>query len=260
MGTPRNNSVYRAFDILCCFDERYPTMSVAEVAERTGISQATVHRFLLTLEEVGAVARNKDGSYQLGMLINDLGGRILQTNVLANITQPYVNPLAEQYGETIHVAILTGDLVSYIGKGESMRSLKIDTYVGKQLPAYCSGVGKVLLAGLSNKALEGYLQRTRFKKLTDKTITSPEALYLEIDKTRQQGFGVDDEETEEGLRCIAVPIYDFSKQYIKASISISGPTTRLNWKNRQKYVKDLSHTARLISKKAYPKKNLSQED
>lgn len=253
MGTPRNNSVYRAFDILCGFDERHPVMSVAEIAKRTEISPATVHRFLLTLEEVGAVARNKDGNYQLGMLIADLGGRILQSHVLTNIVQPYIDPLVEKFSETVHVAVLTSNLVTYIGKGESTRSLKIATYIGKQLPAYCSGVGKVLLSGLSEELLEEYLQKINFRQLTPKTITTAETLRLEIKKIKRQGYGIDDEEAEEGLRCIAVPIYDFSKR-IMASVSISGPTTRLNLKNRKDYVKELNSAATLLSQKVYPRK------
>ena len=258
MGTPRNNSVIRTFDILCCFDERHPELSLGEIVKLTNISSATIHRFLLTLEEVGAVARNSNGSYQLGMLIADLGGRILQSHVLNNIVQPYVEPLVTKFSETVHVAVLTGDLVSYIGKGESTRSLKIDTYIGKQLPAYCSGVGKVLLSGLSNGAFDDYLKRIKFRQLTHKTITSTEALRFEIEKIKQQGFGIDDEEAEEGLRCIATPIYDFNNR-VMASISISGPTTRLNWNSTHEYINDLKEAAKLLSKKVYPYKQAIED-
>lgn len=251
MGTPRNNSVIRAFSILCGFDQQYSEMTIAEIAKRTKINHATAHRFLLTLEEVGAVVRNTNGNYQLGMLVVDLGGRALQGNALSKITQPYIDPLVEKFRETVHVAILSGNLVCYIGKGESQRSLKINTHIGKCLVAYCSGLGKVLLAGLSEKAFQNYLQQVDFKQFAPRTIVSADALRIEIDKTRQQGFGIDDEETEEGLRCIAVPIYNNDNR-VTAAVSISGPTTRLDWKNTSVYIKNLRDAADALSKKAYP--------
>ncbi len=251
MGTPRNHSVIRSFKILCSFDEQHPEMTIAEISKRTGSSQATIHRFMLTLEEIGAVARNKNGRFQLGMLIADLGGRILQSQVLTNIVQPYVDSIVEKFDETVHVAIQTSDLVTYIGKGESTRSLKIGTYIGKQLPAYCSGVGKMLLSGLTDEALNAYISRINFRQLTYRTITEPEPLRLEIQKVRQQNYAIDDEEAEEGLRCIAVPIYDFNKRMM-ASISISGPTTRLDLKNMDNYLTELNKAAEQLSQKVYP--------
>lgn len=252
MGTPRNNSVMRAFKILYCFDEQHPEMTIGEISKRTGISHATIHRFMSTMEEIGAVARNNNDRFQLGMLIADLGGRILQSHVLSNIVQPYIDPIVKKYDETVHVAILTSDLVSYIGKGESTRSLKIGTHIGKQLSAYCSGVGKVLLSGLSDEAIQAYISRTNFKQLTHRTITNTNALCLEIQKVRQQGYAVDDEEAEEGLRCVAVPIYDFNNR-IMASMSISGPTARLHWQNIDGYIEELKHSAQQLSKKVYPR-------
>ena len=259
MSTPRNNSVVRTFDILCCFDEGHPELTVNEIAKSTNISAATVHRFLLTLKEIGVVVRNVNGSYQLGMLIADLGGQILQGNALYNALQPYIEPLAEKFNETVHVAILTGDWAYYVGKGESRRSLRIDTHVGKQLPAYCSALGKVLLSGLSDEALESYLERTELKQFTHRTITTPDVLRLAIEKIKQQGFGIDDEEIEEGLRCIAVPIYNYHER-VMAAISVSGPTTRLNWKSTAGYVKKLTVTAQLIFQKAYPQKIVLDKD
>lgn len=250
MATQRNNSVIRAFEILCCFTLEQNELSAADIAGYTGMHVSTVHRFLLTLETLGAVVRTQNGRFQLGMLLADLGGRVFQHRVLSDTVQPFVDELVFLFRETVHVAVLEKGMATYIAKGESPRSLQIDTRVGKNLHAYCSGVGKVLLGRCTPQELQHYFSTTHFEALTSKTITDIHSFRQEIQKVREQGYAIDDEENEEGLRCVAVPIFNEMGE-IQASISVSGPITRLDWDTIEVCKNELTKRAELIKAKLY---------
>jgi DNA-binding IclR family transcriptional regulator len=227
MGTPVNNSVARAFRLLEAFGAGEDELSGQELARRTGLAPATAHRFLLTLEQLGAVSRGPGGGFRLGMLLVDLAGRVARHKVLAAAAQAHVDALVAALRETVHVAVLEGEEVAYVAKGESDRSLQINTYVGKLLPAYCSGVGKVLLAGLDAAGLDRYFAAARLTPLTRHTITDRARLTRELKRVAARGHAVDDQETEEGLRCVAVPIIGRDGR-VEAAISVAGPATRLD--------------------------------
>ena len=124
MATPKNNSVLRAFAILRAFDEHAPEMTANEVAVKTGLNGATAHRFLLTLEDIGAVVRTPQGRFQLGMALADLGGRVSQYKVIADAAADHVATLVQELRETVHVAVLDGTWVVDVAMGSPARSLR----------------------------------------------------------------------------------------------------------------------------------------
>lgn len=226
MPTPLNTSLLRAFGVLGAFDAQHRSLTLGDIAERTGMHAATVHRFVLTLEKIGALARTDGNRYQIGLRMAQLSSHVDVGGMLADILQPHVDALVRICRETVHAGVLDRNCVIYVAKGESQRSLQIPTRVGMQLPAYCSGLGKALLAGLPESSLETYLQTMRLERLTARTFTEPSLLRAELAKVALQGFAIDDEEMEEGLRCLAVPVVGAGGRTV-AALSVSGPSSRM---------------------------------
>jgi IclR family pca regulon transcriptional regulator len=226
VATPKNNSVIRAFRILAAFDDRSPEMSAAEVAGKIGLNTATTHRFLLTLADVGAVARTAAGKFRLGMQLADLGSRVMRKTVLADAAGEVIRAVAAEVRETTHIAILVDNVVVAIAQAEPDRNLRIDTQVGRHLPAYCTGHGKTLLAALDDRALAAYFAATKLERKTPTTLTTERELRAELDRIRVRGHSVGDEETEIGLRSISVPIRDV-QGVVRAAIAVSGPSSRM---------------------------------
>lgn len=227
MATPKNNSVLRAFAILRAFDEHSPEMTANEIATKTGLNGATAHRFLLTLEDLGAVVRAPQGRFQLGMALADLGGRVSQYKVIADAAVDHVNALVRVLRETVHVAVLDGTSVIDVAMAEPARSLRIDAHLGRRLPAYCTAFGKVLLSGLDDEALRVYFDTVPLERKTATTIIEASALLTEIAEIRRTGLAINDQETEEGLYAISVPIMDLEGN-VRAALAVSGPASRLS--------------------------------
>lgn len=226
MSTHMNSTVEKAFKVLGAFKRPHSAMTAKEVSELLGMNLATTHRFLLTLESLGAVARPDGNRFQLGMLLADLGGRVATHEVIAGTLRPHLLAMAKIARETVHAGAFDKGNVLYIAKRESERSLKIDTYIGKRLPAYCTAMGRLLLSGLPEDELDAYLANVELKALTSKTIVDVGDIRKAIAKAARDGFALDNEETEEGLRCVAAPIRDGNGR-ICAAMSVSAPTTRL---------------------------------
>lgn len=250
MATPKNNSVLRAFAILRAFDERSPEMTAGEIAAKVGLNGATAHRFLLTLEDLGAVARTPQGRFQLGMALADLGGRVSRHKVIADAAADHVDALVRVLRETVHVAVLDGAWVVDVAKAEPARSLRIDAQLGRRLHAYCTAFGKVLLSGLDDRAMGAYLAAVPLERKTATTITDADALGREIAEVRRRGFAIDDEETEEGLYAISVPIVDTAGT-IRAALAVSGPTARLSKDRVGPTVETLTRAADEIAHKLF---------
>ena len=142
---------------------------------------------------------------------------------------PYMEELNKRVGETIHLVVMDGFEIVYINKVESVQSLRIATRVGGRLPAYCTGVGKVLLAALSPQELNLFLKSAPLRKLTGNTIMDPEKLKESFIRIRSQGYALDLEEFSQGLICVAAPLFNYSQKEIGA-ISISGPSHRMKEK------------------------------
>lgn len=250
MSTTQVQSVVRAFQILNVFDHRRAILSSTEIAERLGINHKTVHRFLLTLEAVGAVSRIGRGRFCLGIALADLGSQVAIHRVLSEAVQPHLEQLAGIYNEAIQAAVLEGSEVVSIAHIPSTHSLTIGIRVGKRWPAYCTAVGKVLLADMEDSTLRDFANTLKLERRTSNTISNTSGFIRHIKQVREQGYAANDQESELGMRGIAVPVKNRQGLTI-AAISVSGPTTRLSMKVLLEIKDDLQACGERITHSLY---------
>ncbi|HEY1208530.1 MAG TPA: IclR family transcriptional regulator [Terracidiphilus sp.] len=225
-GTYKVQALDRAFAVLDLLGESGTPMGLAQVASSLQLHKSTAHRFLMVLEKHRMVERTPGGKFRLGLRLFDLGNRAIEQYDLRERAQPHLKRLVAETEETAHLCILEGAHVIYIDKIEPARSVRMITRIGASNPVHCTSVGKAILAFLPEERITDILSRLRFDRYTSRTITTVEALRAEIEKTRRRGYAVDDEEYEEGLRCIAVPVLDAQRMPV-AAVSVSGPSFRV---------------------------------
>jgi len=245
MATPKNLSVIKAQKILDTFRRFNQPVSLKIIAGASGLSLAATHRLVATLEYVGVLRTDTNGRYLLSAKIAELGDQARRMAAPQALLNSLIEEVSKSVGETAHVAILNGDMIKYVAKSETARGLRTVTQVGKELEAYCTGVGKVLLAFSSVRVRKRYLMGGEFVRLTDKTISNSDTLKAELSKIRAIGYAIDNEEFEEGLRCVAVPIMN-KKGKVIASLSVSGPVSRIDRMDLSRLVSQLQQYARQI--------------
>ncbi len=250
MATTRVQSVTRAFSILNAFDKQRTTLTSSEIAARVGLNNKTVHRFLLTLEALGAVSRIGRGRFCLGMTLVELGNQVAIHRVLNEISQPYLEHMARLYNESVQVAVLDGTNIISIAHTPSTHSLTIGIREGKHWPAYCTAIGKVMLADMDDNRLKTFLRGCKYERHTANTITNAADFMTHIATVRTQGFTINDQESDLGMRGIAVPIKNKHGQACTA-ISLSGPTMRLGMEKLLSTRSDLQDCADGISENLY---------
>jgi DNA-binding IclR family transcriptional regulator len=225
-GTYKVQALDRAFAVLDLLGESDTALGLAQVASSLQLHKSTAHRFLMVLEHHRMVERTTNGKFRLGLRLFDLGNRAIEQYDLRDRAQPHLRRLVAETEETAHLCILEQARVIYIDKIEPARSVRMITRIGASNPVHCTSVGKAMLAFLPEEKASDIVKRTRFERFTHRTISTPEALRAEMEKTRRRGYAVDDEEFEEGLRCIAVPLLDGQRLPV-AAVSISGPSFRV---------------------------------
>ncbi|MCP4272574.1 MAG: IclR family transcriptional regulator [Gammaproteobacteria bacterium] len=250
MATTRVQSVTRAFSILNAFDKQRTTLTSTEIAARVGLNNKTVHRFLLTLEAVGAVSRMGRGRFCLGMTLAELGNQVAIHRVLNEISQPYLEHMAKLYNESVQVAVLDGTNIISIAHIPSTHSLTIGIREGKHWPAYCTAIGKVLLADMDDTTLKTFLADCKYEKRTVNTITNATDFMAHISDVRAQGFAINDQESDLGMRGIAIPIKN-KNGHACAAMSLSGPTMRLGMEKLHSLRSDLQYCVDGISENLY---------
>lgn len=231
-------------------------LSVTEIAGLAGFHKSTVFRFLTTLVRLSYVYQNpKNEKYGL---TRKLQGMVLshpkQTNIL-DLSLEVMDHLATESGETVHLAILKDDHLTYIHKIESTQTLRVaamSSSIGSAAPLYCTSLGKVLLASKEDDFIRSYMDSTAMTRHTDHTITEEEPFLREIQMIRENGYGVDNEENEEGVRCIGSPVYNEKGEAV-AAISISGPSVRMTDARLEELSTLIKHAAASISERlGYP--------
>ncbi|MCA1336020.1 IclR family transcriptional regulator C-terminal domain-containing protein [Pseudooceanicola marinus] len=189
------------------FTADHPRQSISDVAEATGLDRATARRCLLTLTELGYAAH--DGKYfTLTPRVLRLGTACLATRPLAQMVQPWLDQLSEELGESSSVSVLDEGEVVYVARAAQRKVMSIALMPGSRLPAYCTSMGRVLLAALPEAEARARLDAMNLAPRTPLTQTDPEALMARLGQVRAQGYEVIDQEVEIGLRSIAVPIVD----------------------------------------------------
>jgi IclR family acetate operon transcriptional repressor len=200
-------------------------ISLAELSSLIKMPKSSTHRYLVTLQELGLAERKDGDRFCLGAKVIEIAGIFLAKSDLRNESLVVMNELAEKTGETIHLAVPSGREVVYISKIESPHALGLSSHIGSRLPMYCTSLGKAILAFSNPELLEAVLS-DKLEARTSQTKLSPAALRAELVIVRSQGFALDDEENEPGIRCVGAPVLDYSGKAI-AAISISGPCERI---------------------------------
>ncbi|MDR3592013.1 MAG: IclR family transcriptional regulator [Negativicutes bacterium] len=240
-------SVVRATSIMEYIAANCDCETLSSISRGIGLSKTTTYSLIRTLEQLGYVQQDQStGKYSLGLKLFELGQVVHSRMDLRTIARPYLIELARKYEETVHLAVLSKGEVVYIDKVDGSRSIRIASQVGGRNPAYCTGVGKVLLAGLPAVELDKIISARKLERYTAKTIIEPGLLKEHLQEVRTKGYAMDQEEIEEGLHCVAAPIKNHRGVAV-AGISLSGPTQRLATSGVQQITDDLIETARLIS-------------
>jgi len=201
--------------------------SLAELCPALGLHKSTTHRLLMVLEQHRLVVKHPDtGRYRLGLRLYELGSRAIDGLDLRGKARPYLDRLQERFGETVFFCILDEGQVFYVDKVESQRSVRTACTVGSRAPAYCTAVGKAMLSDLPEAELNAIVQQSGLKAITANTITTLPKLKAELKAVRSRGYAIDDEEKEEGLRCVGAVVRAHSRN-LRAAMSISGPAFRM---------------------------------
>lgn len=218
-GTPQISSLKRTLAMLeaVIADDGYSNL--AELARKIGMPPATAHRQVTTLVAECYLMATGGGRHVAGARLLGLLHRLDEKQIIANVAAPLLHELAARVRSVVQFGTFENDMVTYrIKTGRGANALF--TRIGMQLEAYCSGIGKVLLANLPMAEREAYLAGGSFVALTERTIVEPARLREELDAVRAQGFAIDDEEVALGLRCMAVPLRR-SDGRVLAAISVS---------------------------------------
>jgi IclR family transcriptional regulator, pca regulon regulatory protein len=220
-------SLARGLAVVRAFSEQRQRLSIAQISARTGISRAAVRRCLYTLGRLGYVGADDGRSYALRPKVLALGHAYLSSAPLVTSAQPLLNQVSASVQESCSMAILDGDDILYVARSSSStRIMSIDLGVGSRLPAFCTSMGRVLLAGLAQTDLGVYLKRLRAVPYTERTLVAKERLSDAIAKARDAGFALVDQELEIGLRSVAVPVADAGGRPV-AAINISVQAARV---------------------------------
>jgi IclR family pca regulon transcriptional regulator len=217
-------SLERGLAVIRAFGPETPQLTLSEVARATGLTRAAARRFLLTLAELGYV--RADGRvFSLRPRILELGFAYLSGLSLPETAQPHMEELVAKVHESCSVSVLDGEDVVYVARVPTRRIMSVTIAVGTHFPAYATSMGRVLLAGLPPPALERYLATVELEPLTRRTLTSRDQLAALLQTVRSQGYAMVDQELEDGLRSIAMPIHDGNDDVI-AAINLSSHASR----------------------------------
>jgi IclR family pca regulon transcriptional regulator len=225
-------SLDRGLAVIRCFSSERPSLTLSEVAERTGLTRAAARRFLLTLQELGYVG-STGRQFSLRPRVLALGYAYLSSFSVAQIAQPHLEDLAEELHESCSVSVLDGDDIVYVARASANRIMTIALTVGTRLPPYPTSMGRVLLAWLPPAEIDAILGRTSLRKLTEQTVVDPDELKHILATVRAQGWAAVDQELEAGVRSVAVPIRDSSGKVV-AAINASAHAARVPMRTLEK--------------------------
>jgi IclR family pca regulon transcriptional regulator len=227
-------SLERGLAVIRAFGPEDPQLTLADVARRTNLTRAAARRFLLTLVDLGYV-RFDGKHFALTPRVLDLGYAYLSSLSLPEIAEPHLERLAAEVRESSSVSVLDGDDIVYVGRVPTSRIMRVAINVGTRFPAYATSMGRVLLAALEPEQLDAYLQRAQIRPLTSKALATAEQLTQELDRIREQGYALVDQELEEGLRSVATPIRDRDGRVV-AAVNVSAHASRAS---RERIRRDL---------------------
>ncbi|SNB48004.1 IclR family transcriptional regulator [Geobacter sp. DSM 9736] len=221
-------AVDHALDLLEQFHDDVDELGVTELSKRLKLHKNNVFRLLATLESRNYIEQNKvTENYRLGLKTLELGQTFIKQMGLLRQSRPVLESLVKECNETTYVAILKDFHIVYLDVVETALTVRVVPRVGARLPAYCTAAGKIQLAFMTEEELEHYLPVKELKQFTPSTITDRDELKRHLKQVSEQGYAVDNEELDVGVKCVGAPIRDYTRRIVGA-VSISGPSMRFS--------------------------------
>ncbi|KAB2920020.1 MAG: IclR family transcriptional regulator [Hyphomicrobiaceae bacterium] len=240
-------SLGRAFAILEEVARNRDGISLAELSKRVGLHTSTTFHLAKTMVSLGYIRQTKDTRrYRIGRPLFALAASCLDEIEMVSLATPVLEDLSRETGESSHFAVRLGDAVVVIARTTGPGAFQFTDRAGVVRPAYCTALGKTILAALRPDQFERFLARTELKAMTPKTITDPQLLRREIDEVRASGIAYDDGEFDQEVRCCSVPVRDFTGAVVGA-VGISGPVWRLSIQGLQSRARIVQAAANRLS-------------
>jgi DNA-binding IclR family transcriptional regulator len=241
-------SIGRAFAILEEVARNREGIGLADLSKRVGLHNSTTFHLVKTMVSLGYIRQLKDSKrYRIGRPLFALAASALDEMEMVSMATPVLDDLSRATGESSHFATRMSDAVVVMARTPGPGAFQLTDRVGVVRPAYCTALGKVILAALRPDQLDRYLKRVALEPLTRNTITSAQKLRRELDEIRRTGLALDDGEFNDEVRCAAMPVYDFSGQVVGA-IGISGPVWRLSIQSLRGHARELELAASTLSR------------
>ena len=219
-------SLARGLLVIQSFSPQTPRMTISQLSVKTGLSRAAVRRCLYTLSKLGFAGVEDGSRYALRPRMLTLSNTYSASSSLSTSAQPILERMSAELHESFSVATLDGDDIVYIARSSASRVMSDELHIGSRLPAYCTSMGRVLLAYLPAEQLEEYLAHVALTPHTPRTVSSAEKLRLALRNVRRHGYALVDQEYEIGLRSIAVPVYAPTGR-VAATLNLSGSAPRM---------------------------------
>ena len=241
-------SVDRALSIIEVLSDYEDGMGVTEISSKINLHKSTVHRLLLTLIHKGYVEQNPiTNKYKLTLKLFELGNKLVDKMDILSVAKPYLEKLRELTNEVVHLVVREGVEIVYIDKVESENKIRMHSRIGSRGPLYCTSVGKAIMAYLPEEEMEKVWEKSNVEKLTKYTITELDKMKETLKKIRQEGYALDEEENELGIRCIGAAIFNH-KGNVCGAISVSGPSIRVTKEKLEGFKEYIIEYSNKISK------------
>jgi IclR family KDG regulon transcriptional repressor len=241
-----NSSVERSLAILEYISKRKGPVGIGDIATALDLPKSTTHRLLELLKARNFVEQAKENEkYEIGIKAIEVGMGGLKNWV--DIASSYVRYISDELGETSFISVFDNGEIVYVYKVEGTKSVITNAQLGTRKPIHCTALGKAIVSNFSLKEVDKILSVKGMAKYTEKTIIDRQKYLEELSLVREKGYAIDDEEAEEGLTCIAVPIFTYTGQ-VRAALSVAGPTERMVI-NQEMVIKHLKDAAENVSRR-----------
>jgi len=226
-----SQSLERGLAILSCFTPTRPVLGIADIADHLGMSRSTTHRYVITLVALGYLEQGASRKYRLGLRVTDLGMSALNSTGLREHAYPYLQELRQRTSYTVALGVLDGPEILLINRARSFRrgpnGSELDLQAGSRLPAYCTSIGKLLLAHLPDRFQRELFTSMKLTRRGPNTITTKKALRDQLERVRAAGFAVDDEELAPGIYSISTPVRNEDREVV-AAVSIAAHSSMIS--------------------------------
>lgn len=220
-------SVDHALDVMEAFHGEEDELGITELSRRLKLHKNNIFRILATLENRGYIEQNRaTDNYRLGLGALEIGQTYIRHTGLLRVARPVTEELGRKVNENVYIGILKDNYAFYLDVVESTHTVRVLSRVGCRVPTYCSAMGKAQLAFETPETIAEVLGRKELKKFTPSTISDRDKILEHLTLVKELGYAVDDEEWDEGVRCVAAPIYDYTRKVVGA-VSISAPSVRM---------------------------------